>query len=192
VNPNLFSNIATANRSGYAPIAVCSAKSAAKVISYGAIGTASYTSSNCLDEVKKLAGGVPIKHALDCITDPESVATCFGALSRVGGRYACLEDCPEGWRTRTSVRVKVVMGFEAQGVDVDLGHPVYSRKANMELHALASEWRVELQSLLDSGLITTQPIRECGEGFEAVIRAVELLQRGEAKGEKLVVAISRG
>ncbi|KAL2173168.1 chaperonin 10-like protein [Thermothelomyces heterothallicus CBS 202.75] len=178
-------------QSGYAPIAVCSPKSAPQVISYGAVGTAAYTSKSCLEDIKKLAGGVPIKHALDCITDPESVATCFGALSRVGGRYACLEDCPQGWRTRPSVKVKVVMGFEAQGVDVDLGHPVYTRKANMDLHALASEWRAEMQSLLDQGLITTQPVRECGEGFEAVIKAVEILQRGESKGQKLVVTISR-
>lgn len=158
---------------------------------YGAVGTASYTSKTCLEDIKKLAGGVPIKHALDCITDPDSAATCFGALARVGGRYACLEDCPEGWRTRPSVKVKVVMGFEGQGVDVDLGHPVYTRKANPALHALASEWRDEIQSLLDRGLITTQPIHECGEGFEAVIKAVEVLQRGESKGRKLVVTISK-
>ena len=99
-------------RSGYAPIAVCSLASASLAMECGAIGTASYTSPNCLESIKSLAGGALIKHALDCITDAESVAICFGALSRVGGRYACLEDCPESWRTRRAVIVKAVMGFE--------------------------------------------------------------------------------
>ena len=89
---------------------------------FGAVGTASYTSTTCVETIKSLAGGTPIKHALDCITDAESTAICFSALSRAGGRYACLEDCPDSWRTRRAVKVKVVMGFEMQGHDVDLGH----------------------------------------------------------------------
>ena len=36
------------------------------------------------------------------------------------------------------------MGFESQGYDVDLGHPVYKRKGNMELHAIASLWVKEM------------------------------------------------
>ena len=99
------------------------------VTKYGAVGTASYTSTNFMETIKSLADGAPIKDALDCITDAESAAICFGALSRAGGRYVCLEDCPESWRTRRAVKVKVVMGFEMQGNDVDLGHPVYAPKA---------------------------------------------------------------
>ncbi|MCJ1323142.1 hypothetical protein MMC15_008495 [Xylographa vitiligo] len=177
-------------QSGYAPIAVCSSKSAPQVMKWGAIGTASYTSGACVDTIKSLAGGMPIKHALDCITDPESVAVCFGALSRVGGRYACLEDCPDSWRTRRSVKVKVVMGFESKGVDVDLGHPVYTRKKNPELHAIGSQWTKDIQSLLDQGLLTTQPVREVDGQFEGIIKALEMLQSGEVKGEKLAVKVS--
>ena len=122
---------------------------------YGAVGMASYTSSTCAETIKLLAGGVPIKYALDCITDAESVAICFRALSCAGGRYVCLEDCPESWRTRRVVKVKVVMGFEMQGNNVDLGHPVYARKASLELHAIGALWAKEMQILLDNGSITT-------------------------------------
>ncbi len=177
-------------RSGYAPIAVCSSASAPLVMRYGAVGTASYTSTTCIETIKSLAGGAPIRYALDCITDPESAAICFGALSRAGGRYACLEDCPELWRTRRAVKVKVVMGFEMQGNDVDLGHAVYARKANPELHAIGTLWAKEMQSLLNHGLITTQPIREVEGQFEGVIKALEMLQSGEVRGEKLVVRVS--
>ena len=168
---------------------MCSQQSSARVIAYGAVGTASYTSTKCVEEVKALANGVPIKHALDCITDAASTMICYNVLARVGARYTCLEDCPEAWRTRRAVKVKVVMGFEGEGYDVDVGHPVYSRKANPELHAIASLWSKEMQSLLDEGSITTQPVLEIQGRFEGVLRALQMLQNGEVKGEKLAVRI---
>jgi NADPH:quinone reductase-like Zn-dependent oxidoreductase len=176
--------------SGYRPIAVCSDASAAAVRKYGAVGTASYMSPTCLETIKSLAGGVPIKHAFDCITNRESVALCYGALARIGGRYACLEDCPELWRTRRAVKAKVVMGYEGQNVDVDLAHPVYTRKANPELHAVTEEWAKEMQALLDQGKISTQEIQEVAGGFDGVIEAMEMLARGTVRGRKLVVRIA--
>ncbi|KAI1768456.1 GroES-like protein [Hypoxylon sp. FL1150] len=176
--------------SGYAPIAVCSPKSAPMVKGFGAIGTASYTSPTCAEDIKRIADGAPIKYALDCITDAESAGICFTSLARLGGRYACLEAIPDAWVTRRSVARKVVMGFEGQNYDVDLGHPVYSRKANPALHAVAARWARELQPVLDAGHIATQPIREVPGRFEGIITALEMLQKGEVKGEKLVVSIS--
>lgn len=156
---------------------------------FGAIGTASYTSPDCLQTVQTLANDIPIKFALDCITDAESTAFCYGALARVGARYASLEDCPESWRSRRAVKYKAVMGFEALGFDVDLNHPVYARKANLDLHGIALQWTQEIQSLLDQGQIKTQPIREIDGQFEGIIKALEMLQRGDVKGEKLVIRI---
>lgn len=159
-------------------------------MSYGAVGTASYTSTTCVETIKSLASGIPIKHALDCITDAESAAICFSALSRGGGRYACLEDCAESWQTRRAVKVKAVMGFEMLGNDVDLGHPTYARKANPELFAIGASWAQEMQLLLDKGVMTTQPIREVEGQFEGVIKALEMLKSGEVRGEKLVIQIT--
>jgi NADPH:quinone reductase-like Zn-dependent oxidoreductase len=156
---------------------------------FGSIGTASYTSPTCAEDIKKVANGAPIKYALDCITDAESAATCFAALARLGSRYACLEAIPDAWIARRSVARKVVMGFEGQNYDVDLGHPVYSRKANPTLHAVAASWASELQPVLDEGRIKTQPIREIPGSFEGIINALEMLQQGDVKGEKLVVSI---
>nr|A0A0C6DWS6.1 RecName: Full=Trans-enoyl reductase bet3; AltName: Full=Betaenone biosynthesis cluster protein 3 [Neocamarosporium betae]BAQ25464.1 zinc-binding dehydrogenase family protein [Neocamarosporium betae] len=177
-------------RSGYIPIAVCSAQSAPLCISLGAVGTACYTSTTCVQDIKALANGQSIKHALDCITDPESTTVCLASLARIGGRYACLEAVSDACITRRSVAVKVVMGFEGQNFDVDLGHPVYSRKANPALHAVAAQWAAELQPLLNAGIIKTQPLEEIEGRFEGVIKALEMLQGGHIKGKKLVVNIS--
>ncbi|PHH92957.1 hypothetical protein CDD83_3115 [Cordyceps sp. RAO-2017] len=171
--------------SGYVPIAVCSPQSAPLVMSHGAAGTTSYTSATPADDIKKIAGGRPIKHALDCITDAESASTCFAVLARVGGRYACLEAIPDAWVTRRAVKIKVVMGFEGQNFDVELGHPVYSRKANPALHAIVTGWAKELQSLLHKRQITTQPIQEVGGGFEGAIKALEMSHKAVLYGNRL-------
>ncbi|KAH0404850.1 hypothetical protein KCU89_g712, partial [Aureobasidium melanogenum] len=175
--------------SGYKPIAVCSAASAPLCRKFGAVGTADYMATDCLQNIKNIAAGAQIKHALDCITDADSTATCFSALSRAGGRYACLEACPAPWRTRRAVKVKVVMGFEMQGHDVDLGDDEYRRMANAELFDTGCIWAKEMQTLLNAGRIATQPFDERRGGFEAVIQAVEALRNGEAKGKKLVVRV---
>jgi NADPH:quinone reductase-like Zn-dependent oxidoreductase len=164
-------------------------KSASMVKERGAVGTADYNSETCVQDIKKAANGAPIKHALDCITEPDSVEVCFNAMARVGGRYACLEACPEAWRPKRAVKVKVVMGFESRGVDVDIGHPVYARKANPKLFDMACRWTTEMQILLDKGQITTQAYQEVHGGFEGIIESMEMLHAGKVKGRKLVVRL---
>lgn len=158
---------------------------------YGAIGTAAYTSLSCVETIQSLARGQPIRHALDCITDGESAAICFRALSRFGGRYACLEECHASWRTRRAVKVKEVMGFEILGVRVFLGdHNVYTREASEEMFVIGRQWAIEMQRLLHNKLIKTHPIREISGKWDGIVRGLEMLQRGEIRGEKLVVRIS--
>lgn len=178
-------------RSGYAPIAVCSTNSAARVMEYGAIGTASYLSTTCIDDIKSIAGDSSIRHAIDCITDADSARVCFGVMPRTGGRYACLEDFHESWRTRRVVKVKVVMGYELEAETVDFGGDAYTREAKPELHAIGERWAQEIQTLLDGGKIRTQPIRELPGEFEGILEGMRILRAGEAQGQKLVVKIAQ-
>ena len=83
------------------------------------------------------------------------------------------------------------MAFEMFGYDVDLGHATYTRLANPELHATGMLWAKEMQSLLDKGLIKTQPVEEVGDGFIGLIRAVEMLQSGQVSGKKLAVRVAQ-
>ncbi|KAI0469089.1 putative zinc binding dehydrogenase [Xylaria cf. heliscus] len=192
--------------SGFAPLAVTSPQSAALALAYGASGTASYTLPTCTQTLRHLAGDTPIRHALDCIISAESVATCFAALARTGGRYACLEALPDGWRTRRAVRTKEVMGYEAFGLRAQLGQlgqlgpgpspdpcddatratMTYSRDANPAALATCARWAIELQALLDAGLLKNHPIREIDGLGEGVIAGVHMLRAGEVRGLKLV------
>ncbi|ORY71960.1 chaperonin 10-like protein [Pseudomassariella vexata] len=178
--------------SGYLPIAVTSATSAALAIEYGAVGTAAYTSPKCREDIRNNANGLPIRHALDCITDAESVDICFAAMARTGGHYACLEEMNKAWITRRAIRVKEVMGYEGLGVNINLGptSSTYLREANQELFNILANWATEMQLLLDERLIKPHPVREVQGHWDGVIHGLGVLQRTEVRGQKLVVRIA--
>jgi NADPH:quinone reductase-like Zn-dependent oxidoreductase len=173
---------------GYTPIAIASSKSAELAKKYGAAGTASYASKDCVDTVKSLAGK-PIRRILDCITDMESAAICYSAMARTGGTYACLEECPGAWRTRRTVKVKEVMGFQVLGVDLILGDSTYTRPGDKKLMEIGMQWAGEMQSLMESESIKPHPLRELSNGWNSIIEGLELLRKGEVQGQKLVVKI---
>lgn len=179
------------HRSGYIPLAVVSSKSAALSIEYGAAATASYTAANPVEAIRSIAEGKPIRHALDCITDAESAGISFASLARAGGRYACLEECPQTWRTRRAVRVKEVMGYEILGDRVDLGpSSIYSREKSQTCLGIGQEWAADIQLLLDQGAVRHHPTREVTGKWDGIMQGLAMLQRGEVRGQKLVVRIS--
>ncbi|KAI1354756.1 putative alcohol dehydrogenase [Xylaria sp. FL0043] len=179
--------------SGYLPIAVTSPQSAALAVECGASSTCSYTSPKCAESARALAG-VPIRHALDCITSAESVATCFAALARTGGRYACIESLQDNWRTRRAVRVKEVMGYEALGRDFLVGSEAegvtYTRSASSTLAELYARWGTEMQRLLDAGSVKHHPILQIEGRWDGIIKGLLMLRRGEVRGRKLVIRIA--
>jgi NADPH:quinone reductase-like Zn-dependent oxidoreductase len=176
--------------SGYTPIAVTSSSSATLALKYGAYGTAIYTSPNCVPMIKEMANGIPIRKVLDCITSEESIAHCFAAMGRTGGRYACLEGLDKSSQTRRSIRCKEVMGYEGLGVDVDLDATPYSRKANKSLFDVTAKMAAEMQAAVDTELIKPHPIKEVIGGWEGIMKGLGMLQRGEVRGQKLVVRIA--
>lgn len=173
---------------GYAPIAIASTRSAELAKVYGAVATASYAAKDCVETVKSLAGK-PIRRVLDCITDAESAAICYSAIARTGGTYACLEECPQAWRARRIVKVKEVMGFQVLGVDLDLGESTYTRPGDQKLMAIGMQWAGEMEKLMEAGRVKAHPLKELEGGWEAIIEGLEMLRKGEVRGQKLVVRI---
>lgn len=143
--------------------------------------------------VRSLADGKPIRRAMDCITSAESVAICFAALARTGGRYACLEGLDSTFKTRRAVRTKEVMGFEGLGVPIHLmgqNSSFYSREVNEELFEVTIQFAVEMQALIDGGLIRAHPVLEVEGCWEGILRGLAKLQKGMVRGQKLVVRIA--
>ena len=173
---------------GYKPLAIASDKSADLAREYGATDVVSYTDKDCVDKVKAIADK-PIRKVLDCITDMDSAAMCYSAMARTGGMYACLEECPEAWRTRRIVKVKEVMGFQVLGVDLNLGDSTYTRPGEERLLKIGMQWAEVMEILMKERKIKTHPLKELEGGWQSIIDGLEMLKKGEVRGQKLVVKI---
>jgi NADPH:quinone reductase-like Zn-dependent oxidoreductase len=173
--------------SGYDPIATVSNVSADLVKSYGAVKTFPYSSPTCGDAIKKETKG-EIRHAIDCITTPESVQCCLKAIGRTGGRCVTLEYANDELKTRKAVKFDMVMAYVAFGKGVELPG-AYHREPDMDKLYSASRWRNDVQELLDQGRIRCHPVREVSGGWEGIIKGLEMLKDGQVRGQKLVVRV---
>ncbi|ORY55899.1 zinc-binding dehydrogenase family oxidoreductase [Pseudomassariella vexata] len=175
--------------SGLEPIVTCSPRNFDLVRARGvADGEAvDYMRPDVADEIKKRTHG-KLKHAYDCITDPASVAHCYAALGRTGGKYISLEMVEEKLRTRRVVRHKFVLGYEGLGEDVLLSRG-YESSADAEKLALAVKYFAVFQRLLDQGKLKTHPTQKLEGGLSGVLQGLQLLNSGSVSGNKLVVTI---
>ena len=175
--------------SGLDPIVTCSPRSFDLVRSYGAVEAFDYRSPDCAAHIRaRTKNG--LRYALDCITNADSIKTCYGALGRVGGKYTALDPYPEAIaRSRKAVKAEWVMGPVMIGKDIKWPPP-HQFKGSQELRLFGEEWFRELQWLLDGGRIRTHPLNVCGGGFEGVLDGLERVRAGKVAGEKLVYGLS--
>ncbi|KAG5929810.1 putative secondary metabolism biosynthetic enzyme [Claviceps africana] len=174
--------------SGYDAIATASSASSTLVKGFGATAVFAYTSPTCGEMVQKATSG-SLKHVIDCITSPDSVACCFTALARAGARYASLDYALPEWRTRKSVKVDMPLAYTFWGTEVKL-RDLYYREADPTKLELAVRWRHEIQMLLDGGQLKCHPVREVPGRWNGIINGLQMLKAGEVRGQKLVVRIA--
>lgn len=130
-----------------------------------------------------------MKHAIDCITTPESVRCCFTALGRAGARYAGLEHVPEEWKTRKAPKVDLPLTYVVMGHEVELDG-VYHRDADLSKFDLGARWSQEVQTLVDEARLRCHPAREVPGKWDGIIKGLDMLRNGEVRGQKLVVRIA--
>lgn len=175
--------------SGYDPIATCSPRNFDLVRGRGASAVFDYSSPEVAADIKAHTSG-RLRYVLDCISSPESVKMCYGAIQRPGGRYASLELVPaELLAKRKAVRAEFVLAAEAFGEDIELGYEGYDRPASREKHELAVRSLGMLQGLLDSGKLRAHPIEVLEGGLQGVARGLDVLAAKGVSGKKLVSII---
>ena len=172
--------------SGLDPIATCSPHNFSLVRSRGASAVFDYTDPNMPSTIKKHTGG-QLKYVLDCISDEQSVEACFGAMSRVGGRYVNLELVPEeSLAQRRAVHTRLVMAFEILGEEVKLPGG-YGTPANLEKRKLGVRFFRMFQRLLSENKLVPHPTQRVEGGLEAIGEGLQLLKSGSLSGKKLSV-----
>ncbi|APA07160.1 hypothetical protein sscle_02g019300 [Sclerotinia sclerotiorum 1980 UF-70] len=177
--------------SGLEPITTCSPHNTDLVLSYGATAVLDYSASSTILAIRELTGG-RLGYVLDCIVDPESVACCYTAIGRVGGRYAGLEKFPDEARARVAqrraVKAEFVMRLEVFGKKVELPGE-YGRRASEEQHQVVVSYFRMFQRLLNDGKLKPHPLQVIPGAFGAILDGIQLLQRGVISGKKLVVLV---
>lgn len=177
--------------SGYDPIVTCSPHSFPLCRSRGASATFDYQSASVGAAIRRHTGS-RMRYALDCISDTQSVETCFAGLSRVGGRYVSLELVPqEMLALRNAVVAGFVLGFEITGKGCQLGRG-YDKEADPTKLELGIRFFEMFEGLLESGRLLTHPVQKVQEpgGLEGVLAGLKLLKTGTISGKKLVVPVA--
>ncbi|KAL9026856.1 MAG: hypothetical protein Q9180_007416, partial [Flavoplaca navasiana] len=156
--------------------------------SRGASAVFDYTDLNIPSAIKKHTGG-QLKYVVDCISDPQSVEACFGAMSRIGGRYVELELVPEEFLAkRRAVHARLVMAFEIlKEVKLPGG---YGTPANPEKGKLGIRFFGIFQHLLSENKLVAHPTQRLEGGLEAIGEDLQLLKSGYLSGKKLSVILS--
>ena len=175
--------------SGLNPITTCSPHNFALVRSRGAGAEFDYSDPDTPAAIKKYTGG-QLKHVLDCISDTQSVEACFGAMARVGGRYASLELVPDDiLGKRRAVRARLVMAFEILGEEVRLPGG-YGKPADPAKRELGVRFFAMFQHLLNEGKLVPHPTQRVEGGLDGIMEGLQLLKSGSLSGKKLTAILS--
>lgn len=176
-------------RSGYTAIATCSPRNFSLVKSYGAEHVFDYTDDKTAEAVRQVTKG-KLEYAVDCITDKFSVACCYAAMARTGGRYVTLEMCPEDLKPRRIIKHEFILALDVFGEPVQLKRG-YARDANPALHKFALQWYKVVQRLINDGELRAHPLEvlELETGFGNITHGVRLLKSGSISGKKIVCFI---
>ncbi|KAH8690645.1 putative alcohol dehydrogenase [Talaromyces proteolyticus] len=176
--------------SGYIPIAVCSSHNNAMVSSYGAASVFDYHSPSCAADIKTATKN-QLRFVLDCIGTAQSTALCYAAIARTGGRYVSVERYPESAAMRKLVQGSWVMMLDMFGRGVDMKGG-YDRKVDPAARDLGRRLFAGLEMLAQDEDIRPHPMRLVRSGSswaESVLAGIDMLQKGQVSGEKLVVEI---
>ncbi|KAI0112013.1 putative zinc-binding dehydrogenase family oxidoreductase [Nemania sp. FL0031] len=171
------------------PIAVCSPHNFDLVKMRGASAVFDRTSPAAeVAAAIKSRTSRQLRHVLDCIGDADSVAICYDAMSRVGGRYVALNRVSESLLGRRRV-VDASFFHAAEGLGLEINLPGYlERPASAEKRDLVVGRFGMFQRLLDEGVLKLHPIQVLeARGLEGVLEGMQLLKSGNISGKKVVV-----
>ncbi|KAJ2987028.1 hypothetical protein NUW58_g4731 [Xylaria curta] len=175
--------------SGYDPIATCSPHNFSLCKSRGASAVFDYKPRDVGIQIKTHTKN-RLKAVIDCISDEQSVETCFSALARVGGRYVSLEFVPEELLSRRkAVKTGFVLAYEISGQGTKLGGS-YNKEADPKKLELGIRYFSLFEGLLRDRRLVTHPVQSLNSvGLQEVLQGLKMLQGGTISGKKLVVQL---
>jgi NADPH:quinone reductase-like Zn-dependent oxidoreductase len=179
-NVGLFA-IQLAKRAGLKVVTAASPRSFDLVKKYGADDVFDYRSPTAIEDIRTAHPN--IRRAIDCFSEGGSAAFCANVLA--SGKVITLLD--QGKPTKSDVEYKFLMVFTAFGKQFQmlapLGPVFPSTPADGEILAQFYE---SLPGLL-GGAIKPPAITVTQGGLDEVLKGLDTLRKGDARGTKLVV-----
>lgn len=115
--------------------------------------------------------------------------TCYGALSRAGGKYVSLDPYSEHIAgTRKVVKPDWVLGPAIFGQGCTWPAP-YERAPEEDVRQFGVELWTMAQNLLSEGKLEPHPLKILDGGFDAVLEGMKMVEKGDLSGEKVVVKL---
>lgn len=147
-----------------------------------------YHSPTCAAEIRSYTRNT-LAYALDCVSQADTTQLCYGAIGRAGGRYVALEPYREKvTAARPTIDPSWLMVLTIFGRKVALDG-VYGRDARPGDREFGAHLFATVQPLLDRGLMTTHPIKVAGEGWNGVMKGVDMIRSQAQSGQKLVYLV---
>ncbi|KAL4994331.1 GroES-like protein [Aspergillus recurvatus] len=175
-------------RSGYTPITTCSPHNFTLIKSLGATAAFDYHSPTCGRQIRDFSSS-NICYALDCITDTRSMAVCYEAIGPSGGRYLSLDPFPIRGHTRRSVKPNWVLSLTMYNQAIPWKRPC-KRDACPQDREFVKRWFQIAQKIIDAGEVRPHTSEVRAGGWDDVPEGLDLLQRGELSGRKLVYEVT--
>jgi aspyridone synthetase trans-acting enoyl reductase len=171
---------------GYKVIATCSPSSFELAKSRGAQATFDYNSPTVSDEIREYARN-NLHLVLDCIGNSDTMTLCYGSIGDQGGRYAALERYPRRLTIRRrDITHDWVYGWTIFGKEDKLAGAYY-RPELPEDRKMGESWAEEMEKLLQNGELRSHPLEVCRGGLGVVLTKLDMLQKGQIRGKKIVV-----
>lgn len=128
-----------------------------------------------------------LKYALDCVSEPATMAFCYRCLGRTGGKLTTLEPPPKSLKSSRpkTTQVDWVLGPTLLGKTVGWPEPM-TREADPAMREFAKLWYTTAQQLLDQGKLRSHPLRVMDGGLLAALDGLELLKNKQVSGQKLI------
>ena len=180
-----------ARLSGLDVIAVCSSRNFEYVKSLGATTVFDYNSPTCAADIKTYTNG-NIQHALDCVSEGDSVRLTIESMNSDSGIYCNLlnlerEETTDLYNPR--IQAKWVLGYTAVGEYFVLDDHEYAAKPEDEVFA-RDLWR-RSSHLLENRSVRAHrhAVNKYGCGFDGILAGLDAMRHGKISGEKLVYTL---
>jgi NADPH:quinone reductase-like Zn-dependent oxidoreductase len=158
--------------------------------SLGADATFDYKSPTVIEDIKRFTKG-QLRHALDCIANPDTAKIAVGAMSDDGGQYTTLQGVEDDVVKKINPKVSNRLTLAYTSIGESFTKFGSETPADPEDYEFSKEFWELTRQLLTSGKLKAArtTINKGGSGWQGVVKGLDDVKNNRISGGKLVYTI---